>query len=184
MFIEEAVIEVCEVFPYQAEYMEEGLSEPVESKRAFACKNNLLYSKIDLGTAAYISNYIASQHVKELQNFVPRKHNGVALPAEPDMSYFLNTTYFDRICHLVVVPLRGSVTYEYGATNVQFELTAGKAYMVNNRAPRKIVKFDSQFKALATLWIDFDLAYYLKEHDGNSVFDRRADEYFKAASPK
>lgn len=180
MFIKEGIIDLLPVYPYQIDYLNQELSELVLSPRAFISKSNSHYDQISINGCRYVANYLGSQHHPLLHNFVPRKYH-VAEQTEPfDPTVFFNMTYFDRVCQLIMVPTCGSVTYAYTGIESPFKLDVGRAYAVNNRAPRSIVSITSNFRCFISLWIDFDLAYYLKDYDGNSKCERKKDEYFAA----
>lgn len=183
MFFKDCVADIAPVYDYQLDYLQQGLSELESTQRAFISKSNSIYKKHSGAAVAYVSNYIASQQHALLRNFVPRRHHIVELIGLPNLEPFFNTTYFDRCCHLMMIPMRGSVSYSWtegpkDGEKVSTTLIAGRAYLLNNRAPRQVVEITSGFQCYISLWIDFDLMYYLKEFDGNSKIDRKADEYF------
>jgi hypothetical protein len=178
MFIKDGIIDLMPVYPYQIDYLNQDLSVLATNPRAFICKNNGHYENISINGCRYVSNYISSQQHPLLKDFVPRKYHVVEQAEEPDTSVFFNLTYFDRVCHLIMVPTAGSLTYAYTGIETPFTLEVGRAYAVNNRAPRAVTSITPNFRCFISLWIDFDLAYYLKEYDGNSKCERKKDEYF------
>jgi hypothetical protein len=180
MFIKEGVAELMPVHPYQLDYLHQELSELAPNPRAFISKTNAHYGRISQAGCRYVANYLGSQHHPALHSFVPRRYH-VVEQAEQDREVFFNTTYFDRVCQAVFVPMNGSVTYAYPGLDGSFKLEVGRAYAVNNRAPRAIVDMTPGFRCFVSMWIDFDLAYYLKEYDGNGKMDRKKDEFFEPA---
>lgn len=180
MFIKEGVIDLLPVHPYQVDYLHQELEELKPNLRAFISKTNSHYTKFSAAGSRYVANYIGSQHHPVLHSFIPKRFH-VVEQQEADPDPFFNTTYFDRVCQAVFVPMHGSVTYAYpGIDNRVFELQVGRAYAVNNRAPRKVVDMSPGFRCFVSMWIDFDLAYFLKEYDGTSKMDRKKDEYFES----
>lgn len=179
MFIKEGVIDLLPVYPYQLDYLHQELAEPKPNTRAFISKTNVHYGKVSDNACRYVSNYLASQHHPMLHSFMPRRFH-IVEQAQPDPDLFFNMTYFDRVCHAIFVPMHGSVSYAYaGLENQVFSLEVGRAYAVNNRAARAMVDMTPGFRCFVSQWIDFDLAFYLKDYDGNSKMERKKDEYFE-----
>lgn len=179
MFFSSCVEEVAPIYQYQLDYLSQGLSELKPTSRAFASKTNSVYSKHSSAATSYVSAYIASQQHPMLLNYVPRRHHVIEQASEPDRTVFYNMTYFDRVSHLVIVPLTGSVSYQWseGPKRVA-HLEPGKAYIVNNRAPRAVTAMELPYRCYVALWLDFDLMFYLKEYDGNGQIERKKDEYY------
>lgn len=182
MFFKDCITEVAPIYSYQHDYLKQGLAELAPFKRAFISKSNSVYNTHSTAACNYVSQYIASQQHIALKNFIPRRHHILELVDSPNFEPFFNTTYFDRVCQLVMVPMRGSISYKWTnpkeKLDVRAALEVGKAYLLNNRAPRQVIDVSADYQCYISMWIDFDLMYYLKEHDGNSVIDRKADEYF------
>lgn len=181
MFFKDCVAEVAPIYSYQVDYLQQGLSELTPFTRAFISKANSCYQKHSAAAVSYVSQYVASQQHPMLRNYVPRRHHIIEQAGLPNLEPFFNTTYFDRACHLLMVPMRGFVSYKWiepKDAGVEAELKVGAAYLLNNRAPRQVVNVSTDYQCYVSLWIDFDLMYYLKEFDGNSKIDRKADEYF------
>jgi hypothetical protein len=179
MFIKEGILDLLPVYPNQIDYLHRELGEPKPNQRAFVSKTNAHYAKTSQGACRYAASYLASQHHPALHSLVPRRYY-IVEQVEIDAVPFFNTTYFDRVCQAVFVPMQGSITYGYaGIDDKVFKLEVGRAYAVNTRAPRSIVEMTPGFRCFVSIWIDFDLAYYLKEHDGVSKMERRKDEYFE-----
>lgn len=182
MFIEEGIVDLLPVYPYQIDYLQQDLADLAPNPRAFISKANSHYGKISQNGCRYVANYLASQHHPALHSFIPRRYHVVEQQGI-DRDVFFNTTYFDRVCQAVFVPISGSVSYAYpGIDDKVFRLEVGRAYAVNNRAPRAMIDMTPGFRCFVSMWIDFDLAYYLKEYDGTSKMDRKKDEYFERRS--
>lgn len=181
MFTKECITNICPIYDYQIEYLKQSLLQEnlKPSSRAFISKNNSMYSAHSLPGVSYVSAYIGSQQHPMLKNFVPRRHHIMSQQDAPNLEIFFNTTYFDRIAHFLMVPITGSVTYQYTeGPKIIGTLTPGSAYILNNRSPRHIVDISSDYLCYISLWLDFDLMFFLKEYDGNSKIERKADEYF------
>lgn len=182
MFIKEGVVELLPLFPYQLDYLRQDLGDLQSNPRAFLSKNNAHYKKFSEAACRYVCNYISSQHRPILKDFIPRKFHMVAQVDDPDTTYFFNTTYFDRVCQVIFVPIEGEIVYNYGSLEGDFKLEVGKAYAVNTRAPRMVKSMSPDFKCFVSMWIDFDLSFYLKEYDGSGVCERKKDEFFPATT--
>ena len=182
MFIKDGIVDLMPVYPYQLDYLHQELGNLAPNTRAFVSRTNQHYGTFSQAGCRYVTHYIGSQQHPALHSFVPRRYH-VVEQAEVDRDAFFNTTYFDRVCQAVFVPMHGTASYAYpGLDGRVFTLEPGRAYAVNNRAPRSLVDMTPGFRCFVSLWIDFDLAYYLKEYDGNGVMERKKDEFFESAA--
>lgn len=129
-----------------------------------------------LKTINAIGAYIYSQQYPLLKNLVINETMLCQPPESLTGDSSQHSRYLNRIGELFLVPIVGEVKIATVDFPMPAILKPGNVFRINNRIGSRFYS-SPDFLCAGFTFLDFDLKNYLMQHDLNSPFIRRKDEY-------